>query len=153
MNTEMDYEMDCDDEIKDEPIEIRLSKLDYYDNYKQLEILREEIFYILDNDLQPHEQWYQERITKVHLYMDLGWAKLYSKFINKDDYIYYTAYRIESNINSILEDWSTQPCFNLSTYYQVLEDIDNIWKYYNDKYVGDEDESDIVDLIEDLTHL
>ncbi len=148
MNTEMDYEMDTDDSL-----EIRLSKLDYYDNSKQLEVLREEIFYILDNGFQPPENWYHDRITKIHLYMNLGWAKLYTKFMNKDDYIYYTAHRIESNINNILEDWSTQPCFNLSIYYQVLEDIDNIWKYYSDKYIGDEDESDIIDLIEDLTHL
>jgi hypothetical protein len=76
------------------------------------------------------------------------------RFHNKDHYIHDTAYHILSLISDLIEDRHTKPNFNLKTYYNMIHNVQNIWKYYRQVYVcDDENDTDMNDLIEGIKFL
>jgi hypothetical protein len=75
------------------------------------------------------------------------------RFQNKDPYLHETAAAIANMLETLLDEWSVSPVFNLATYARVLYEMDRLWRYYHKQYVGDETDEDIVDIIESMTHM
>ena len=136
-----------------EDIEEELSNLDKYTNHEQLILLVRESQHMMIYGILPNEDWYQQRSSYLHAYSDLSWKAMSERFYNKDQYIHETAAAIANMLEILLEEWSTSPEFNLATYARVLYEMDRLWRYYHKQYVGDEDDEDIVDIIESMTHM
>lgn len=127
--------------------------LEQYDNYTQLTYLRREIQDILFRTIQPSEEWYRDRIRKVVTYSELDWTGMALRFDGKDHHLHHVATRIVELHDVILEQWSVSPHFHLPTYAHLLEEIDHLWDYYRNQYVGEETDEEVIELIENLTHM
>ena len=136
-----------------EDIEEELSELDKYTNHEQLIILVRESQHMMIYGIQPNEDWYQQRAPYLHAYSDLSWKAMSERFHNKDQYLHQTAADIANMLESLLDEWSTTPEFNLATYARALYEMDRLWRYYHKQYVGDETDEDMVDIIESMTHM
>jgi len=139
--------------IEMDEIEEELSELDKYTNHEQLMILVKESQHMMIYGILPNEDWYQQRSTYLHAYSDLSWKAMSERFQNKDPYLHETAGAIANMLETLLDEWSVAPVFNLATYARLLYEMDRLWKYYHTQYVGDETDEDIVDVIEGLTHM
>jgi hypothetical protein len=138
-------------EISD--LESSLMELDDHDNEYQLFILLHEITFINANHIKPTPEWYQIRADKIYTYADLEWATISYQFYNKDSVMYNTAEHILSILDFLMKELETSEQFNLLAYHTLLQSIHDIWKYYNGKYIGGEEDDDVLDIIRDLTHL
>jgi hypothetical protein len=136
-----------------EDLEEELSQLEQYDNHGQLIILIKESQHMMIYGIQPNEDWYQQRIPFLYTYSELSWKAMSERFHNKDPYLHQTAGAIASMLETLLDEWSIYPVFNLATYARVLYEMDRLWKYYQTQYVGNETDEEIVDVIESLTHM
>jgi hypothetical protein len=134
-------------------IQNSLQNIEELDNLSQLKYLIEEINYIFANGFKPNEEWFGNRIIKIYIYSGLEWANLHKKFLNKDNYIYSQTRKIYMNIQHILSEWSIKPIFDLYNYKCVLEDIYNLWIYYSAKYIDEDTDNDIIDLIIELSNI
>jgi hypothetical protein len=139
--------------IEMDDLEEELSELDKYTNHEQLIILVRESQHMMIYGILPNEDWYQQRAPYLHAYSDLSWKAMSERFQNKDPYLHETAGAIADMLETLLEEWSSSPVFNLATYARVLYEMDRLWRYYHTQYVGDETDEDIVDVIEGLTHM
>lgn len=139
---------DVEDDIED-----MLSNLQRYDNEKQLNLLRKEIGHIYVHGITPSEGWYDDRFKNIYDYSKLGWSDLANRFHQKDEFICNTAIQIAREINELLEERSIRPNFPLLTYYNMINNIYNIWHYYKKVFVGDEDDASVIDLIEGMKFL
>jgi hypothetical protein len=131
-------------------IELELQHLKDFGNEKQLDLLRREIGHITAHGIQPCEGWYDERFAHINQYSKLDWSGLATRFHNKDQYLYDAAGYIIRLTHELLEDRATKPNFHLGTYHSFIHNIQNVWKYYKQVYVGDEADKDIMDLIEGI---
>jgi len=76
-----------------------------------------------------------------------------TKFHGKDEYVHDTSLKIMRMCDELLEECSTRPNFHLPTYYRLIHEISNLWQYYHAKYIGAEQDDDVIDLIEGLANL
>jgi hypothetical protein len=134
----------------EEDIEFQLQHLREYENEKQLDLLRREIGHIVVHGLQPSEGWYDERFEHINQYSKLDWTGLAQRFRGKDDFIYQLAQQTHHLLGELLEERSTKPNFHLQTYRMTLHNIHAVWNYYKQLYMGDEQDTDIMNLIEGI---
>jgi hypothetical protein len=133
--------------------EWKLKHLDQYENEEQLNLILREINYIMWNGLKPDDDWYNERFHYINLYSHINWADLSKRFDTKDDYIYQTSAHILQLIGDLVEERGVKRQFNLAKYYRAILNIKELWKYYKEAYMGDESDTNVVDLIEGLKFL
>lgn len=131
----------------------QIQHLDEYTNAIQLEILQKEIHFILYHEFQPPVEWYDERIDKIYTYSHLNWDELCHRFNNKDYVMHNTSAKIQELIDIVINQWSGHSHFNLQIYRDAIDYIYYIWKHYESTYIGNETDSDIIELTEDITHL
>lgn len=162
MSVDMDEDMSCKNEIADnestnsdveDDIEEMLSNLSSYDNEKQLNLLRKEIGHIYVHGMTPPEGWYDERYRVVYEYSKLGWLDLARRFHGKDEFIHNTAITISRDIDELLEERSTRPNFHMLTYYNMINNIYNVWHYYKKIFVDEDNDTGMNDLIEGMKFL
>jgi hypothetical protein len=133
-----------------EDIEFQLQHLREYENEKQLDLLRREIGHLIVHGIQPPEGWYDERFEHISLYSKLDWSGLATRFYKKDEFICQGALQINQLLTELLEDRATRPNFNINTYRRALYSIQSVWNYYKQLYMGDEQDTDILNLIEGI---
>jgi hypothetical protein len=141
------------DDLVDVDTEDALETLDQHDNLTQLLILKREINHILIHNITPQEGWYDERFNYIRTYSQLGWLELAQRFHEKDQFIHDRAIYIGRICDELLEECSTKPNFHLNSYYRLIHEISNIWQYYHSKYVGDEKDEDVIDLIAQMSSM
>jgi len=56
-------------------------------------------------------------------------------------------------IQEIMDEWAVSPVFNLSTYYQLVYNMENLINVYQTLYVGNETDEDMADLILGISQL
>jgi hypothetical protein len=122
-------------------------------NVRELEMLRREIDFIMEHGLRPPLSWYEKRIHNIQTYSELGWYQMAERFNNLDHYIHSTALNILNNIEEQLEHYRHEEIFHLRHYQHMIHDIEEVWKYYQTTYIGNESDPDVGDLIVGLTHL
>jgi hypothetical protein len=155
--------MDIDNEIEDMDEETtqhgehddewKLQHLDQYENEEQLNLIMCEINHIMGHGIKPSDEWYNERFQYIYQYSHINWADLSKRFTTKDQYIYGTAADIQQLVSELVEERSTKRAFNIATYYRAILHIKDLWSYYKDTYMGDESDTNVVDLIEGLKFL
>ena len=123
------------------------------ENAKILDQLRREIAHIITHSLTPSEGWYDERYQYIDLYTKIDWQGMMSRFYKKDQYVYDTAQYILRLLEELIDERGTKPNFNLHTYHRVIHDIQNLWYYYSQVYLGDETDESVIDLIEGMKFL
>lgn len=133
-------------------LDFYLNKLDDFDNLTQLHVLFEEIKIIYANNIKPNNDWYENRIVKIYKYSELDWLNI-SKQFKKNSYMFHTSKKIHYLIQYILNEWSSNPYFNLFQYGILLENISSLWDYYSKNYIGQEKDDDIVDLTIELANI
>lgn len=149
-----DIEMEQDDiDMDEEDTEEALTNLEEYDNLAQLTLLKKEIVHMMVHGITPHEGWFDERFKNIRQYAQINWSDLMRKFHGKDEYIHDTALKIIHMCDELVEECSTKPNFHIPTYYRLIHEISNLWQYYQSKYIGAEEDEDVIDLIEGLVHL
>lgn len=149
----MEIDIDDDSNVvieQEDDIETQLQHIAEYDNAKQLELLKREINHIVIHNITPSEGWFDERFKYVHTYSKLDWADLAQRFHSRDSYIYGNAMGIIHSLSEIMEEYSMRPNFHLTTYYNAITLIYQVWNYYHRTYMGDETDDDVVDLIEKI---
>jgi len=118
------------------------------DKAPQLEELRREIAYILQNRLQPTSEWHEARAPFIYSYQTVDWTGVVKRFDKRDGHMHLTASNILVLLALLEDQLSVSAQFNLHTYYKLLDEIHHIWTYYQKQYVGNETDEDMVDLIE-----
>lgn len=118
------------------------------DKGTQLELLRREITYVLQNEIQPSREWFDARTPIVYSYQTVDWSGMINRFNGKDPHMHLTASNITVLLALLEDQLSVSAYFNLHTYYKLLDEIHHIWTYYKQRYVGNETDEDVVDLIE-----
>lgn len=152
MDEEIPMELSSDEsEITD--TEEALKNLDNYSNLTQLLLLKSEIDHIVSHNCLPKEDWYNERIKYIRIYSQLNWNDLIQTFYGKDNYMFQMSMKIKNTCEVLLEEASTKPIFNLQLYYNLIHDIHSIWHHYFMKYMGEETDPDMIDLISNMTHM
>jgi hypothetical protein len=149
---EDDTDMNTSDNELEGDIEWELQHLKNFGNAKQLDLLRREVGHIVAHGLIPPEGWYDERFEHINMYSHLGWAEMAKRFHNKDQYLHDTALYIMRLSDELLEERGTKPNFHIPTYHRMIHDIQNIWNYYSQVYMSQEDD-DMTDLIEGMMFL
>jgi hypothetical protein len=102
---------------------------------------------------KPNKDWFQERIVKIFEYSGLDWVELTTRYKDSDLFLSEKAAKIQEGLAYIISDWSTQPVFDLSVYHIVILDINELWTYYENNYINENQDSDISDLISGLKNL
>jgi len=139
-------------------IEEALYQIEDYDNMTQLQMLNQEIQHIMEHGIQPPQEWFEMRFQKVYQYSELDWMKIANQFRGKDTsyeatYLVETCDNIVMMIQSIIDEWGVSPIFTLSTYYQLLYDMENLITVYRNTYIGDETDEDMADLLVGISQL
>ena len=139
-------------------IEEALYQIEDYDDMTQLQMLNQEIQHIMDHGIQPPQEWFEMRFQKVYQYSEIDWIRIVRQFQGKDTsyeatYIVETCHNIVLMIQSIIDEWGVSPIFTLSTYYQLLYDMEHVVTLYRTLYIGSETDDDIADLIVGISQL
>jgi len=137
----------------EDSLETSLEHLDELDNLEQLLVLNQEIELIFYHNYDPPDDWYQHRIQKIQAYFDLDWNGMAERFQNKNPMIVEASTHIRHMLYELLEEWSTSPSFNLTVYHRVIKLILELWQFYQTNYIGGEKDEDVIDLIEQMTHM
>ena len=122
-------------------------------NVKELRELRREIDRIVAEGLCPSEEWYEARRCTIETYSELDWSGLVDRFDEHDLYMHSTALNIMYSIQVLLEEYDQMGHFDLRNFQHLIHDIHNIWTYFKDKYIGEETDTDVCDLIVGLSHI
>ena len=130
------------------PIIHDLVALHEVDKGTQLELLRREITYVLQHEIRVDQEWYEARTPFIYSYQTVDWGSVISRFNGKDPHMHLTASNITVLLALLEDQLSVSAYFNLHTYYKLLDEIHHIWTYYKQRYVGNETDEDVVDLIE-----
>jgi len=138
---EMEFAISSDDEDEEQ------------DNLGDLQRLYEEATEMIKNNQVVTEGWYDDRYKYIYKYSHLNWNEMASRFRNKDSVIYDLCVQTKLHIQDILDGYSGVPNFDFNTYYTILCNILKLWEYYSNKYVGDESDTDLVDLAEAMSFL
>lgn len=117
-----------------------------------IELYQEASRMILDR-VQPSEGWYDLQFKYIYKYYMIDWENLADKFAGKDNILYELAIKTREIIQGLMDEYGGQPNFSFNNYYTMLCNIYNLWIYYKDKYIGEEDDSDVVDLVEMMSFL
>lgn len=136
-----------------ESAEMQLDELQQHPEATQLQLLVYEVEHLHEHGIQPSSDWYEARFLKIYAYSELQWGSLAEQFQHRNPYIYETAVTISQMLAHLVEEWSHCPVFDISIYYQLLHDMNDLWKYYSENYIGDEEDEDVVDLIAGMRHL
>jgi hypothetical protein len=123
------------------------------ENAKILDQLRHEITHIITYELTPSEGWYDERYEYIAQYSQIDWRGMMTKFHKKDQYIHDTAHYILRLLEELIDERGTKPNFNLHTYHRVIHDIQNLWYYYSQVYLGEETDEGVIDIIQGMKFL
>lgn len=134
-------------------LETSLEHLDELNNLEQLIILNQEIEMIHYHNYDPPDDWYQHRIQKIQAYFELDWTSMSARFQNKNPMIAEASLHIRHMLYELLEEWSTSPAFNLTVYQRAIKLILELWQFYQANYIGNEKDEDVIDLIEQMTHM
>jgi len=118
-----------------------------------LQMLVDESTKIIQTENKPNTDWFRERIVKIFEYAGLDWAELAFKYNESDNFLSEKASKIQEGISYLIDDWSTQPVFDLTVYHTVILDINELWVYYESNYIDENYDTDISDLISGLKHL
>lgn len=146
--------MDVENEIQDTStdIEYELAHLHEFDNEKQLRLLRQEAIHITTHGLIVPEGWYDERFEYIYKYSQVDWIGLAKMYHNKDQFLHDTSICIFRLLEELLDERCTEPNFNLASYCSLLHNIMNLWNYYKEVYLTDDDD-DILSLINGISGL
>ena len=120
---------------------------------RYLQMLVNESTKIIQTEHKPNKEWFRERIVKIFDYAGLDWAELAYKYNESDNFLSEKASKIQEGISYLIDDWSTQPVFDLTVYHNVILDINELWVYYESNYIDENYDADISDLISGLKHL
>ena len=143
-NIEMNQEYMADDE-SDENTENK--------NLKELRKQRREIDKIMEEGIVLYETWYLIRCRTIQTYSELDWSGLVERFREHDRYMCDTASNILYNIQELLHEYTHKRHFDLRNYQHLIHDIENIWIHFTDKYIGEEKNIDVCELIVGLSHM
>ena len=138
-------DIDMEERICNESVE---EEDDSTNNLDELYSLYNEASKMIINNVRPSEGWYEDRFKYIYKYSTIDWDGLIKRLGDKDHIILHLAIQIREVIESLMDDYGGKPDFNFNKYFSLLTNVINIWKYYNEKYMGDETDSDIIDLIE-----
>jgi len=119
----------------------------------QLELLIHEIKQVIIYNLPLDSGWYTKRMEFIYDYATIGWIEMAERLEGKDPYISTTSREIMTQLRQLMAEWDYRPTISLPVYYRVLHDIQEVWRQYQMKYVGDEDDADVVGLIEQMTYV
>ncbi len=141
--------MEIDDvEMEGTPdIECELEHLKEFNNEKQLDILRREVGHLVAHNITPSEGWYDERFQYIYMYYKLDWSGLARKFHNKDQFIHDTSIYIMRLADELMEERGSKPNFHIPTYTRMIHNIQQLWQYYKQIVLENEEDDDIMDLI------
>jgi hypothetical protein len=123
------------------------------ENANILDQLRREIAHIITYSITPSEGWYDERYQYIDQYSKIDWRGMMEKFNKKDQYVYDTAQYIMRLLEELIDERGTKPNFNLQTYHRVIHDIQNLWYYYSQVYLGEETDESVLDIIQGMKFL
>lgn len=137
----------------EESVELSLDHLEALNNYDQLLVLTQEIELIFYHQYDPPDDWYQHRIQKIHTYSEIDWLGMSARFQHKNPMIAEGSMHIHNMLQELLEEWSSSPSFTLSVYHRVLHHILEMWQFYQATYIGKETDDEVIDLIEQMTHM
>ena len=130
-----------------------LGALNELDKCTQLDLLRREIIHVLQNEIQPNQEWFELRTPLIYNYQTVNWSSVIDRFNNKDIKMHLTAINITVLLRTLEDQLSVSAYFNLHTYYNLLDEIHHIWTYYKQLYVGNEQDEDMIDLVEMVSFL
>jgi len=119
----------------------------------QLELLIHEIKQVIIYNLPLDSGWYTKRMEFIYDYATIGWIEMAERLEGEDPYISTTSREIMTQLRQLMAEWDYRPTISLPVYYRVLHDIQEVWRQYQMKYVGDEDDADVVGLIEQMTYV
>lgn len=148
---EHDEEEESTDQLM--TLEAKLTRLYQMNREEQLSLLIHEIKQIIIYNIPLDERWFTERMEFIHEYATIGWKEMSERLDGKDHYISTTSREIHHQLRQLMTEWDHRPTISLPVYYRVLHDIQEVWKQYQKKYVGDETDEEIVDLIEQITYM
>jgi hypothetical protein len=130
-----------------------LERLDELDNLTQLTVLIMEIHIIQLRSIPPTPDWYVQRFRKISAYAELDWAGMARRFQGKNPLIHNASLHILLDLHQLQYEWGSSPEFSLHAYASLLTKINELWGHYQREYIGDETDDDVLDLIEQMTHL
>jgi hypothetical protein len=142
-----------DDTVTSTDIEYELAHLQEFDNEKQLRILRQEAIHITAHGITPQEGWYDDRFEYIYKYSQVDWLGLAKLYHNRDQFLHDTSICIVRLLEELLDERCTEPNFNLASYCALLHNIMNLWNYYKEVYLTDEEDDDILSLINGISTL
>lgn len=124
-------------------------------NLEQLQYLQAEITHFVEHGITPCEEWYEDRIKYVQMYLYLNWEDFYVRFQTKDTYIHEQSWEIYKALNQLSEEYCVRPIFDFDTYCFVINAIAELWHYYSTRYIDPDTtfNSDIVDITEMLSFM
>lgn len=136
-----------------EDAEMQLEELQQHPEATQLEILTYESEHLMDHGVQPSQEWFEARFFKIYQYAELNWDDLVERYHHDNTYLAEKAGAISKGLQYLIDEWSTSPVFDLSIYYGVLHDMNELWKYYESEYMDENHDDDISELIANIKHM
>lgn len=115
-----------------------------------LQMLADESSKIMEEENKPNKDWFRERIVKIFEYAGFNWAELAFKYNESDIFLSEKALKIQEGLTYLIDDWSTQPFFDLSIYHYVILDMNEFWIYYENNYNHGNDISDLISGLKNL---
>lgn len=148
-----DVEMDYMADTEEDQSQAQAQDLQENPNVRELDMLRREIDQLQAQGISPPASWYEHRYQNLQTYSELGWSSMAHRFHRIDRYIQNTSMNILNNIEDLMETYHRRQHFNLRNYQHLIHDIQDLWNYYKDTYIGTESDPDVGDLIVGLTHM
>jgi len=136
-----------------ESAEMALEELQQHPEATQLEILTYESEHLMEHGVQPSQDWYEARFLKIYEYSELNWHDLAHRYQLDNAYLAEKAASISKGLQHLIEEWSNSPVFDLSIYYGVLHDMNELWKYYESEYMDENHDTDVSELIASIKHM
>ena len=136
-----------------ESMEMALEELQQHPEATQLEMMTYESEHIMEHGVQPSQEWYEARFYKLYQYSELNWTDFSHRYQLDNTYLAEKAHAIQQALTHLVEEWSVSPIFDLSIYYGVLHDMNELWKYYESEYMDENQDEDVSELIAGLKHL
>lgn len=143
--------MDVDDEYDYESLEEKLEHLSDYDNLTQLQLLIQEIEFMMDHGLQPDAVWFERRIDYVIAYSALNWRDLTEQTF--DERLAAWCRTIIQSGQKLMDDWSVGPLFDISEYYTMLHTVEETRAYFFEHYAKDDEDADLFQVMAGMERL
>lgn len=143
--------MDVDDEYDYESLEEKLEHLSEYSNLTQLQLLIQEIEFMMDHGLQPDAPWFERRIDYVIAYSALNWRDLTEQTF--DERLATWCRTILQSGQKLMDDWSVGPIFDISDYYTMLHAVEEARAHFFEHYAKDDTDVDLFQVIAGMERL